>query len=282
MAMIWHRCAFRLFGALLVSVVMAQRCSAQAPASTAPPLADSSRARYELGVTISTYSSIQGSALVPTGVCITAVAPGSPAQQSGLEPGDIITVANGWSVTSPPALQWVIANSGGQATLGGQKARSGTRFQIPPFPLVSQPIAATPFPSAYGSCAPRALAYGQWPYCGWRSPAYGRFSRWPIRACGWCLSSRSPACGQYLYYAPQLPPYGQGAAYEPPIFGYAMQYNYGAAQAGQASATTAVPSEEAPPAPPAPTPSTTPAPTAPAVPTPHVPPQNVPIGGAKK
>jgi len=78
--------------------------------------------------------------------------------------------------------------------------------------------------------------------------------------------------------------YGYGMPYDPPVFGYALQFNYGAPVVGDGSTPGSVPSEAAPPVPanpvePAATPAaTTPKPAAPMpdVNTPPTPPRPTP------
>lgn len=145
---------------ILVSLLLAGRCSAQVPTTAAPTPTTGYLLHYELGVILDTFYYVNECVWIPSGVRITAVFSGSPAQQSGLRPGDIITAVNGWRVNSPQAFQWAIANSGGRVILQGQNVGTGALFQISAFPRLSQPVVATPFSPAHGPYAPGAPAYG--------------------------------------------------------------------------------------------------------------------------
>jgi len=81
--------------------------------------------------------------------------------------------------------------------------------------------------------------------------------------CGWNRHS------SYDYYGDDgFGGYGYGMGYDPPIFGYALQYNYGAPVVGESSPAT-MPSEAAPPVPANPAPDLPAAtPPKPGVPTP--------------
>lgn len=50
-------------------------------------------------------------------VKVTEVAPGSPAQKAGIEPGDLILEANGTPILHPTTLNEVVAKSGGKLSL---------------------------------------------------------------------------------------------------------------------------------------------------------------------
>jgi hypothetical protein len=80
--------------------------------------------------------------------------------------------------------------------------------------------------------------------CGWKS--HGYYGDWGYGGYGW--------------------PYGAGSAYEPAIYGYALEYNYGAGTTPTTPGAT--PMEAAPtqpsPVPPGPAPSATPTPPPPA------------------
>ena len=55
------------------------------------------------------------------------VYPGSPAEQAGLQPGDVILSANGYATQQSGNLAWIIATvpSGGQLQMNVHTARDG-------------------------------------------------------------------------------------------------------------------------------------------------------------
>jgi hypothetical protein len=154
MATMRPKSALQWLALMLVSLFTAERCSAQVPTTYAASSTYSYPPRYELGVMIDTAYSLNGGVWAPSEVLITAVIPGSPAERSGLGPGDFITLVNGWRVTGPQALQWAIANSGGRVTLLGRDGRTGTPFHIQGLSLLGQAGVMTVLPTAYSAYAP--------------------------------------------------------------------------------------------------------------------------------
>lgn len=228
----WDPSASRRFVLVVVSVVFTETCSAQAPPPTATA---SSPASYHLGAQVETSYSFSDGILLPSGVRTLAVTPGSPAQRSGIRPGDILTVVNGQKVTSPESLRQAMANSGGQITIVGQNAGTGITFEIKGLPLASLPVSGTaPHPN-FG-VAPTLPLQAQFPDNKEQSTARAQFDWSQSTTNGGAYWPQTPAYGQNYVangnyqFSPyptvngqnsmgQVPTYQQGPAMHPPANG---------------------------------------------------------------
>ncbi len=111
--------------------------SPQEPSQGPPPAR-----RKVLGVAVQPVALGPGSG----GLQIQSVAPGSPAQAAGLEPGDIILAANGTPVPDPEAFGRALAGARGPLTLTIIDCRTGRTLNTPPIMLSAERSRTTPPP----------------------------------------------------------------------------------------------------------------------------------------
>jgi S1-C subfamily serine protease len=91
-----------------------------APAPIPAPTAPATAARRPLGISAQPVQVGQRTAMK-----VTKVTQGSPAQEAGIEAGDVIVSANGVAITGPEALSAVIRKAGSNVTLTVRDTRTG-------------------------------------------------------------------------------------------------------------------------------------------------------------
>lgn len=91
--------------------------------------------RGQLGVTVQPLTSDLAQSLgIPNGqgVLVNSVAPGSPADKAGIQPGDVITQLNGKNIQDPNSFRNEIASAGPGAAIALTIVRAGKELQVHP------------------------------------------------------------------------------------------------------------------------------------------------------
>jgi hypothetical protein len=152
----WARTSCRaLLASTLIGLPVIARAQSRQPTNSlrgAPPAA-----QYRLGVWIEPVSQWNGQSWVPSGLRITGVSPGSPAEQAGVRTGNVLTSVNGSQVSSLTGLLTALANSGGRLSLGLREGGRATTREIKSFawaPPLSRRTPQSPttyYAPAYGT-----------------------------------------------------------------------------------------------------------------------------------
>jgi regulator of sigma E protease len=91
--------------------------------------ADAAEQGEALDVTVPGFGDVEALGIVPATVLVAAVTPDSPADQAGLEPGDLIVAVDGGPIGSFATFSELVRGSGGRA-LDIAYARAGDRREI--------------------------------------------------------------------------------------------------------------------------------------------------------
>jgi serine protease Do len=103
---------------------------------------------------------------LPYGVAVHAVAPGGPAEEAGIQAGDIITRLDGQPVYSVERLQWLVQRAGAEGPVALEVQREGEarEIEVAPQRLGEPPSATRSMPSERP--APETMAAEKMAYLG--------------------------------------------------------------------------------------------------------------------
>jgi S1-C subfamily serine protease len=121
---------------------LARLLPASGTASGAQPAAPAAAPRAQLGAAVATLTpslaAERGLPAIP-GVLVGSVTPGGPAHAAGLQPGDVVIEANGWTLSDRSQLERMIQQAGDGGSLELTVWRGGQRVRVTLAPSATAP-----------------------------------------------------------------------------------------------------------------------------------------------